>query len=77
MRGFDTDRGNLGLMEGFRVHYNLVKTHQVLGTIPGEAAGIPLPSEMRWKAIVQKAARSRIVTRSAGAESKLVKDPTT
>lgn len=55
MRGFDTDRGTSALMEGFRAHYNLVKTHQALGMTPGEAAGIPTGDGFRWKQVLASA----------------------
>ncbi|MGA7861721.1 MAG: DDE-type integrase/transposase/recombinase [Thermoplasmata archaeon] len=57
MRSFDNDEGAAGLMEGFRVHYNLVKTHQKLGTTPGEAAGIPVGDGFRWRKILQEATK--------------------
>lgn len=56
MRAFDGKRGASDLSEGFRVHYNLVKDHQALGTTPGEAAGIPLGDGFRWKRIIQNVA---------------------
>ncbi len=62
MRAFDGATGASALSEGHRVHYNLVREHEAIGMTPGEAAGIPLPSEMRWKAIIELAARARSVT---------------
>lgn len=57
MRGFDRDEGCRDLMEGWRVHYNLVRTHQALGATPGEAAGFgPIPG-FRWLQILQEAAK--------------------
>ncbi|MGA7476707.1 MAG: IS6 family transposase [Thermoplasmata archaeon] len=65
MRGFDNDGGTSALMEGFRVHYNLVKDHQTLGMTPGEAAGIPTGDGFRWLTVLReatKAEKTRIVT---------------
>lgn len=42
-------------MEGFRVHYNLVRRHDGLATTPGVAAGLPDPGVFRWKAIIESA----------------------
>jgi putative transposase len=55
MRGFDNDRGTAAISEGFRVHYNLVRTHQALGRTPGEAAGIPVFEGFRWERIIRSA----------------------
>ncbi len=49
MRAFDTEAGTAALMEGYRVHYNLVRPHIGLGgATPGEAAGIPGIDGFRW-----------------------------
>ena len=49
MRAFDTDAGTAALMEGYRVHYNLVRPHIGLsGTTPGVAAGLPPLDGFRW-----------------------------
>ncbi len=63
MRGVDNEPGSAVLAEGLRVHYNLVRDHQVLGMTPGEAAGIPLGDNFRWKRILELASRSRNVTK--------------
>lgn len=55
MRGFDQDNGCASLMEGFRVHYNLVKTHQTLGTTPGVAAGLESIDGFRWLEVLKQA----------------------
>lgn len=55
MRAFKTKDGASDLMEGFRAHYNLVKTHETLGTTPGEAAGIPTGDGFRWLTILGRA----------------------
>ena len=57
MRGFDTRRGAKTLLEGFRVHYNLVRAHESLGTTPGEAAGLPDVGGFRWQGILAEATR--------------------
>lgn len=60
MRGFDTMDGTAALMEGYRVHYNLVRTHLSLGTTPGQAAGLPDFSGFRWRAILDLAVRQNV-----------------
>jgi transposase-like protein len=57
MRGFGNDAGASMLMEGFRVHYNLVRPHQSLGTTPAVAAGLPDVGGFRWKEIILQASR--------------------
>ena len=54
MRGFDRDYGCASLMEGFRVHYNLVKSHQALGCTPSEATGKINLNGFRWLEIIKK-----------------------
>jgi putative transposase len=61
MRGFDTMRGTAALMEGFRVHYNLVRDHQTLGATPGSVAGIAPIGRFRWSEILRMATMSRAV----------------
>jgi hypothetical protein len=58
MRGFDNDLGSSALAEGFRAHYNLVKTHPTLGMTPGEAAVIPVGNGFRWKKLIAAATES-------------------
>jgi putative transposase len=57
MRGFDKDGGCSSLMEGFRVHYNLVREHQGLGATPGEIAGLPKIDGFRWLEVLKKASK--------------------
>jgi transposase-like protein len=57
MRGFDNERGTGALMEGFRAHYNLVRTHQALGTTPGVAAGFAPIQGFRWAELLKCAAQ--------------------
>ncbi len=56
MRGFDTDKGTAALMEGFRTHYNLIRTHQALGTTPAVAAGFPELPGFKWHELLKRAA---------------------
>jgi len=58
MRGFDNERGTAALIEGFRAHYNLVRTHQALGTTPGVAAGFAPLGGFRWHELLKRAAPS-------------------
>lgn len=55
MRGFDQEHGCQTLMDGFRVHYNLVKKHQALGCTPSEATGNALIDGFKWLNIIKKA----------------------
>lgn len=55
MRGFDQDIGCANIMEGFRVHYNLIRDHQALGVTPGEVAGLPKIEGFRWFEVLKKA----------------------
>lgn len=55
MRGFDNPEGCANLMEGFRVHYNLVKTHQALGCTPNEATGKLGIDGFKWLSIINNA----------------------
>jgi transposase-like protein len=53
MRGFDRKDGCSSLMEGFRVHYNMVKNHQTLGCTPSEATGNIGLDGFRWLNIIK------------------------
>jgi transposase-like protein len=57
MRGFHGKNGPKLFAEGFRVHYNMVREHQSLGTTPGVAAAIPDPGRFRWKEIVEQSSK--------------------
>lgn len=58
MRAFDNEAGSSALMEGFRVHYNLVRDHEALGMTPGEAAGIPIGPGFRWRKVIEEATKA-------------------
>lgn len=66
MRGFDTMDGTAALIEGWRVHYNLARTHLTLDSTPGVAAGLPELPTFRWRAILELAAANRSVTPLGG-----------
>jgi putative transposase len=57
LRGFHGRRGSKTFMEGFRVYYNLVRTHAALGTTPAVAAGLPEIGGFRWKEILNQASK--------------------
>jgi putative transposase len=57
MRGFDNPKGTAALMEGFRVHYNMVRDHQSLGTTPGVLAGLAPLGGFRWSRLLALATR--------------------
>ncbi len=63
MRGFDSEGSTGALMEGFRVHYNIVRPHLALGMTPGEAAGLSSIPGFRWREII------RLATRPEGTEA--------
>jgi len=42
-------------MEGFHVHYNLVKSHQALGCTPCEATGNTNIDGFRWFEVLKMA----------------------
>lgn len=54
MRGLHGRRGPGTLVEGLRVHYNLVRPHSKLGTTPAAAAGLPRPEGLRWQTILKQ-----------------------
>ena len=60
MRGFDTLDGTAALMEGYRAHYNLVRTHLALRTTPGLAAGLPDLGSFRWRTLIDLAVRRNV-----------------
>ncbi len=57
MRGFDTMQGTTSIMGGYRVHYDLVRTHLALGTTPGVAAGMPEIAGFKWAEILRMATK--------------------
>lgn len=66
MRGLPGGRKSAAILEGFRVHYNLVQDHDTLGTTPGVAAGLPDPGKFRWKGILREATRAPVRRRGEG-----------
>jgi len=61
MRAFDQLGGAASLMDGWRVHYDIVRDHMALGMTPAEAAGIPKLEGFRWHELL-KLATTRIST---------------
>lgn len=55
MRGFDRDYGCKSIMDGFRVHYNIIRDHQSIGMTPAESAGIQKIEGFRWYELLKKA----------------------
>lgn len=59
IRAFDNPDGAAGLADGFRVHYNMVRTPQALGKTPAEAAGLePLPG-VKWREVIKAASTGK------------------
>jgi len=69
MRGLHGRSGPKVLLEGFRVHYNMVRNHSSINATPGVAAGLPGLDDFRWSAIIQ---RSRDGVPSGKAEIEFV-----
>ncbi len=55
MRAFDQVDGAASLMDGWRVHYDMVRDHQAIGMTPGEAAGLPKLEGFKWHELLLKA----------------------
>jgi transposase-like protein len=55
MRAFDQVNGASSLMDGWRVHYDMVREHQAIGMTPGEAAGMPKLEGFKWHELLLKA----------------------
>ncbi|MBI4393171.1 MAG: IS6 family transposase [Euryarchaeota archaeon] len=55
MRAFDNSKGAAHIAEGFRVHYNMVRSHQTLGKTPAEAAGMEPMDGFKWRRILDAA----------------------
>jgi transposase-like protein len=61
MRAFDQEHGAAALMDGWRVHYDMVRTHQAIGKTPAEAADIAPLVGFKWMELL-KLATTRTVT---------------
>jgi hypothetical protein len=48
------------VLDGQRVYYNHIRTHQALGMTPGEAAGLGLDlGKNKWESLIKKASRNQ------------------
>jgi len=70
MRAFDNERGASALAEGWRAHYNLVRTHQALGATPAEAAGFLPLDGFRWLEVLERAVTRKVTTQEGATESR-------
>ncbi|HEX9908471.1 MAG TPA: IS6 family transposase [Thermoplasmata archaeon] len=61
MRAFDQETGAAAIMDGWRVHYDVVRMHQALGKTPAEAADIAPLVGFKWHELL-KLAITRNVT---------------
>ncbi len=61
MRAFDQEEGAAAIMEGWRVHYDAIRTHQALGKTPAEAADIAPLVGFKWLELL-KLATTRLET---------------
>lgn len=59
MRGFDNPDGAAGLTDGFRVHYNMVRTHQAIARTPAEAAGLEPLAGFKWLEVIKAASAGK------------------
>ncbi|MBU1158354.1 MAG: hypothetical protein KKE24_03340 [Candidatus Thermoplasmatota archaeon] len=57
MRAFDHEAGASALMDGWRVHYDMIRTHQTLVMTPAEAADIPSLPGFKWYELIKLASR--------------------
>ena len=55
MRAFDQVDGAASLMDGWRVHYDMLRDPMALGMTPAEAAGIPKLEGFRWLELLKMA----------------------
>jgi transposase-like protein len=55
MRAFDQEEGAAAIMDGWRVHYDMVRTHQALGKTPAEAADIAPLVGFKWHELLKLA----------------------
>jgi hypothetical protein len=55
MRAFDQEEGAATIMDGWRVHYDMVRTHQALGKTPAEAADIAPLVGFKWLELLKLA----------------------
>jgi len=55
MRAFDQETGAAALMEGWRVHYDMIRTHQAIGKTPAEAADIAPLVGFKWLELLKLA----------------------
>jgi hypothetical protein len=63
---FDTDGGAGALVDGYRVHYDAVRTHLAIGTTPAEAAGLHLSDGFRWKEILERVVARNVTEEASG-----------
>jgi len=57
MRGLHGRMGPKLLVEGFRVHYNMVRNHSALGSTPAAAAGLPRLKRFRWEEALKESTK--------------------
>jgi transposase-like protein len=69
MRAYDNDDGAAALSEGWRVHYNAVRTHPAIGTTPALMAHLPDLGAFRWKTLIDLAARRNVISGPETSES--------
>jgi len=55
MRAFDQEKGAAAIMDGWRVHYDMIRVHQALGKTPAEAADIPALPGFKWHELLKLA----------------------
>jgi hypothetical protein len=69
MRAFDQPDGAAALMDGWRVHYDMIRTHQALGKTPAEAADIPPLSGFKWHELLKLAVTRKFTAQNVGRKS--------
>jgi len=59
MRGLKDEPTAHTIIDGFRIYYNFIRSHQALnGKTPAEKAGISKLGQNKWKALIQKSAKT-------------------
>jgi len=69
MRAFDQDHGAAMLMDGWRVHYDMIRKHQAIGKTPAEAAGIPPLDGFKWLELLKLATTRNLTPQQADKKS--------
>ena len=57
---------NLKILPGYQIYHNFIREHEALGNItPGEACGIKINGENKWKTLIENASVNKAGNREA------------